>query len=107
MAGKGVTVGHERLRGLTRELIAAGGSAAEEAAIVADHLVEANLRGHDSHGVGMLPHYVRNLKFGKLRPNTHARFERQDGAFAVVDGEMGYGQVVAREAIDRAIGQAR
>src|SRR5439155_2944463 len=78
MAGKGVTIGHEALRGLTRDLIAAGGSEAAEAAIVADHLVEANLRGHDSHGVGMIPHYVRNLKFGKLRPNTHARFEREE-----------------------------
>src|SRR3954451_22769944 len=102
-----VTIGYEALGAATRALLAAGGSEPGEAATVAEHLVEANLRGHDSHGVGMLPHYVRNLREGKLHPNRHASFERRDGALAVVDGGMGYGQVIAREGTEWAIGKAR
>ena len=55
-------IDHGRLRAFANRIISAGGSKPEEAAIVADHLVEANLRGHDSHGVGMLVAYVRDLE---------------------------------------------
>jgi hydroxycarboxylate dehydrogenase B len=47
-------IDHARLREFANRVVAAGGSSSEEASIVAEHLVEANLRGHDSHGVGML-----------------------------------------------------
>ncbi len=59
-------------------------------------LVEANLRGHDSHGVGMIPAYVRNLAAGTLIPNRAGRILREEGAILLYDGERGYGQVVAR-----------
>ncbi len=57
------------LRATAARIFIAAGSAPEEAGIVADHLVEANLRGHDSHGVGMIPTYMRNLAAGTLIPN--------------------------------------
>ena len=60
---------HQRLRRNTTGLLVKTGSSDAEARAVADHLVDANLAGHDSHGVGMLPHYVRNLKSGGLYPN--------------------------------------
>ena len=47
------------LHALIRAVCAAGGSAEREAVLVADQLVEANLTGHDSHGIGLLPYYVR------------------------------------------------
>lgn len=97
----------ERLRAEVDRVLRGAGSGAEEAAIVADHLIEANLRGHDSHGVGVLPAYVRNIGLGRLHPNHHANFLRADPTMAVVDGGMGYGQVIAREATDWAIGAAR
>ena len=52
-------IDHNKLHALTNRIVTAGGSSPAEAAIVAEHLVEANLRGHDSHGVGMLVAYVR------------------------------------------------
>ena len=52
-------VASHSLHALIRAVCAAGGSALEEATLVADQLVEANLTGHDSHGVGLLPVYVR------------------------------------------------
>ncbi|PWC37993.1 malate dehydrogenase [Azospirillum sp. TSO35-2] len=90
-----------------RRLLQAAGSAAEEARIVADHLVEANLRGHDSHGVGMLAMYMPAIAAGFLKPNRHAVVDGQSGPFLSVSGGSGYGQVIAREAMELAIAQAR
>jgi uncharacterized oxidoreductase len=101
------TIDHQKLRGLTAKLLQAGGSAAAEATSVADHLVDANLAGHDSHGVGMIPHYVRNLKAGSLKPNQKHEVVSETGSFAVWDGHGGYGQVIARAAMEWAIGAAK
>jgi len=99
-------IDHQELRATAARIFAAGGSSAEEARIVADHLVEANLRGHDSHGVGMIPRYVGNLRAGTLLPNKTGRVVSEEGAILVYDGERGYGQVVARRATERAIALA-
>jgi uncharacterized oxidoreductase len=88
-------------------IIAAAGSLAPEAQEVARHLVEANLKGHDSHGVGMIPAYVRNIRAGHLHPNTHATLVSETGSIAVFDGGMGYGQITAREATEWAIAKAK
>jgi uncharacterized oxidoreductase len=102
-----IVVDHERLRAAARAIVQATGSDDDEAREVADHLVEANLKGHDSHGVGMLPAYVQNYRDGHLRPNRHARLIHENGSIAVFSGEMGYGQKIAREVIDWAIARAR
>jgi len=100
-------IDHQRLRKLTSDMLIAMGSASEEVGIVTDHLIEANLKGHPSHGVGMIPAYVRNWRGGHLRPNQHVQRVQQHGTIAVFDGQMGYGQVVAREATQWAIEMAR
>ncbi|MCP4900583.1 MAG: malate/lactate/ureidoglycolate dehydrogenase [bacterium] len=94
---------YDRLRRVAEAVLGGTGSTAEEAVIVAEHLVRANLTGHDSHGVGMIPYYVRFLGDGLLVPNTAARRVRDDGAILAFDGDRGYGQRVAREAMDAAI----
>src|ERR1700744_633645 len=83
------------------------GSNAEEAAIVADHLVRANLAGHDSHGVGMLPTYVRLLHAGLLVPNQTAETVLDAGALLVIDARRGYGPRMAADAVREAIARAR
>src|SRR6201994_2724899 len=83
------------------------GSAEDEAAIVADHLVRANLAGHDSHGVGMLPTYVRLLHAGLLVPNQTAETVLDAGALLVSDARRGYGQRMAADAVRRAVGRAK
>jgi len=100
-------IDHDGLRRFTSDFLRAGGSGAEEARIVADHLVNANLAGHDSHGVGMLPHYTRNLKAGTLVPNSKAKVLQESGTFAVWDGRMGYGQVIGLDAMDWVIATAK
>src|ERR1700681_2906007 len=100
-------VDHAELRRIGRHVFTAAGSSEDEAAVIADHLVEANLKGHDSHGVGMIPTYIRNYMLGRVKPNQHICFDRQDGVLAVIDGQMGYGQVIAREATNWAIETAK
>ena len=100
-------IDHNNLRDFARRLVAAGGSAATEVDIVADHLIEANLRGHDSHGVGMLVAYVKDFESGTLRPNQAPEVISDTGTISVWDAHAGYGQVVARQAVEWAIGAAR
>jgi uncharacterized oxidoreductase len=87
-----------KLTGIARRVFAAAGSVEEEAGLIADHLVEANLKGHDSHGVGMIPSYLRNLAGGKAKPNEPGRVVSDAGSMIVYDGERGWGQIVARNA---------
>jgi hydroxycarboxylate dehydrogenase B len=97
----------DALTRFTQSIIAAAGSATAEAEEVAAHLVEANLKGHDSHGVGMIPTYVKNVREGHLKPNQHVSLVSETGPIAVFEGNMGYGQITAREATDWAIGKAK
>ena len=95
------------LNRIGRRVFAAAGSAEAEAEIIADHLVEANLKGHDSHGVGMIPSYLRNLGGGKVTPNEKGHIVSDTGSLVVYDGARGYGQIVAREATLLGIARAK
>jgi hydroxycarboxylate dehydrogenase B len=97
----------EGLRRLGGAILRAGGSAAGEADLVAGHLVEANLKGHDSHGIGMIPTYVRHLRAGLVVPNTPAKVVKDDGPFLMFDGNRGYGRAVAGEMMSAAIARCR
>ena len=68
-----VRVKPDRLHAFTMAICRADGSSDEEARLVADHLVLANLFGHDSHGVGMIPHYIQNTTTGACVRNHHAK----------------------------------
>lgn len=102
-----IIVRHEKLRAGVEAILRASGSDAREARMVSDHLVEANLKGHDSHGVGMVAQYVRHIREGKLKLNQHVKLIRDDGPFLVADGQVGHGQVVAMELTELAIARAK
>lgn len=97
----------EALRKLVAAVFAASGSAAAEAGLLADHLVEANLVGHDSHGVIRVAKYLDWLRHGQVCANRHARLVDERGPILIVDGDLGYGQIVAREAMALAAAAAR
>ena len=88
-------------------IVAAGGSEPREARLVAENLVTANLLGHDSHGIGMVPRYVDALLEGGLEANRHPRATLDAGALLALDGCKGYGQVIGLEAMEMAIERAR
>ena len=102
-----VRVMPDPLHAFTMAICRADGSSAEEARLVADHLVLANLFGHDSHGVGMMPAYIQNTTTGHCVRNQHAKIVRDNGAVIVIDGGAGYGQVIAKEAMDIGIERAK
>ncbi|MEN9628926.1 MAG: hypothetical protein RJA10_2153 [Pseudomonadota bacterium] len=102
-----VTVKAEPLRQFVATVAARGGSSAEEARLVAHNLVEANLTGHDSHGVGMLPRYVDNLLAGGLKANRQLRVVTDHGSLLTLDGQAGYGQVMGHQAMALGIERAR
>ena len=89
-----VRVAPDRLHAFTMAICRADGSSEQEAKLVADHLVLANLYGHDSHGVGMMPAYIQNTTTGRCIRNHHAKIIKDNGAVVVIDGGVGYGQVV-------------
>jgi uncharacterized oxidoreductase len=97
----------DALHALTSLVVSRMGSGPDETREVADHLVRANLAGHDSHGVGMLPTYVRLLQAGLLVPDQTAHTVLDAGALLVIDGRRGVGQRMAADAVRRAIERAR
>ena len=106
-ADAGIRIPRDRLEGYVAAIFRAAGSDGEEARIVAAHLVEANLVGHDSHGVMRVYKYVDWVKAGQVVPNRHATVVADRGAMLLVDGNFGYGQVIGREAMTLAAERAK
>jgi uncharacterized oxidoreductase len=95
---EGLAVKAENLSSLVVKILTAAGSSEEEATIVANNLVESNLKGHDSHGVGYLTRYIPGIQAKLLKVNQHAQVVSDKGAFVLVDGNLGFGQVIGKEA---------
>ena len=102
-----ITLKPDALTAAIRAIVKAGGSADREAEQVATNLVEANLKGHDSHGVGMIPRYIDSIKEGGLAVNAHVSITLDANALLTVDGNKAYGQVAAYEAIELAAERAK
>ena len=96
-----------RLRQAVAAIVRGTGSDAPEADAVATNLVEANLTGHDSHGVGMVPRYVEAFLEGGLTPNARVRVLQDAGAMIRLDGGQGYGQVIGRQAMELGLERVR
>ena len=101
------TLSPETLTAQVAQVIAAAGSSEAEAQTVAANLVMANLSGHDSHGVGMVPRYVDAVLEGGLKPNTGAKTTLDIGTLLALDGQRGYGQVVGEQAMQMGIARAQ
>jgi uncharacterized oxidoreductase len=97
----------EPLHDAVRLVVNAFGSSPAEAAEVSANLIEANLTGHDSHGIGMLPRYVDSYLEGCLQPNANVHTLLDTGTLLRLDGAAGFGQVVGREAMQIGIEHAR
>ena len=96
-----------RLKAAIEAIVAKGGSVPREADLVAGNLVMANLTGHDSHGVGMIPRYVDSLLEGGLAVNEHPAVLFDTGVLLRLDGRHGYGQVIGEEAMTLGMDRAR
>jgi len=93
-----IVIDHTALHEIATRVFSAAGSDPEEARVIADHLIGANLRGHDSHGVGLIPNYLQHLAGGTVFANRKGRVVSENGSLIVYDGERAWGQIAAREA---------
>jgi LDH2 family malate/lactate/ureidoglycolate dehydrogenase len=100
-------VSPQRLREFVAAVYRSAGVPEADAAFVADTLVQADLWGHQSHGVLRVGWYYARLRSGAMRPLTAPRTVVDAGAIAVVDGEDGMGQVVAKHAVEEAVRRAK
>lgn len=97
----------DELRRIGRDVYEKIGATSEEAETVAHLLVDANLAGHDSHGVVRIPQYVSAVKRGQIQLGTAPEIEKETAATAVVNGHWGFGHVTATMAMQVAIEKAR
>lgn len=89
---------HPWLQRLTRSIFAAAGCDDAEAERIAHYLTEANLVGHDSHGVIRISYYVDWLRAGKVLANQQITIAFENDVIAVVDGNYGFGQTIGEQA---------
>ena len=80
---------------------------AAESEIVIRSMVDANRVGHDSHGVIHLSKYVRELEAGLIRPGAPTEILHESASIAVLDGNWGFGPVIATRAVELAIAKAK
>jgi len=105
-ATNATTIQADALRHLTRAIFEAAGSEAAEADCIARYLVESNLVGHDSHGVVRIPWYFELMREGSLVPNREPKAILDGDTMAILDGQLGFGQVMAKRATQMAIDKA-
>lgn len=99
-------VRHDQLQSYVDALFLAAGSSPREAGLISRHLVEANLRGHDSHGISVVPMYLKALRSGGLTLNQQLAVALDTGGMLICDAGRGAGQVMAHDAIALGIQRA-
>ena len=98
----------QKLRGWTEEIFQKVGVTKQDAAILTDSMIEANLRGIDTHGITrMLTVYVKRIQVGVMSPKTEIKVLREKASTALIDGKNGIGQVVSQFAMKKAIEKAK
>ncbi len=102
-----VVVTADHLRAFILDVLGAMGMGREAAELTAELMVRTDLRGVDSHGIGMLPKYVEWWRAGYIAPEARPEVVHDDGAIALLDGKKGLGHWVSVQAMRRAIDKAR
>jgi uncharacterized oxidoreductase len=97
----------ERLTEIEIGLLVAAGASAEEAATVARYNVGANLVGHDSHGIILIPQYIDRIKAGHIVPGAPWEIKQETPTTTVIDGNWGFGYVVNDRAMRYTIEKAK
>jgi LDH2 family malate/lactate/ureidoglycolate dehydrogenase len=97
----------EALEDFAQRVLEAAGAPAARARLAASVLVYANLRGVDSHGVQLLPHYVAQIAAGDVNPAAEGHVVRESGACLLYDGEHGLGSATAGISTAHAVRLAR
>jgi uncharacterized oxidoreductase len=97
----------DRLTRIGAALLEAAGASAEEAKAVASGCVNANLAGHDSHGIIAIPTYIDRVKAGHIVPGAKWTIEQESPTTTVIDGHWGFGFYVNAKAMELTINKAK
>ena len=100
------TFDFEKLEILARDIFKAIGVPPDGASWMAQLLVRSNLRGHDSHGVIRIPQYIASWRKGDANPKAEPSVIQEGPATALVDGNLGFGQIVASRGMELAMDKA-
>ncbi len=96
-----------QLQKITTDIFEAGGVPSDEAEIIGELLVASNLAGHDSHGVIRIPQYIGLIDSGLIQPGAPMHTERESASHALLNGNWGFGHVIAQKAMSLAIEKAK
>lgn len=102
-----VRVDPAELSATVEEILIEAGASSDVARTVADALVEADLHGHHSHGVRLVPKYVERIRNGQIKPSASPEIVREDDTSLLIDGHSTLGQYVGQLALDEAVPKAR
>lgn len=97
----------DQIRDIAFHVLRAAGASGSNARVVADHLANANLAGHDSHGFIRIIQYVEDIRSGKIDAKAEPVAAQDHGGLVQIDGNGTFGQVVAARATSLAIERAR
>jgi len=104
----GILFPAQKLRTWTEQVFQKIGVSREEALLLTDSLIEANLRGVDTHGITrMLCTYVKRMQVGVVNPKTVLKVLRERPSTALIDCQNGIGQVASNRAMRMAIEKAK
>src|SRR3954451_23873890 len=97
----------DRLTRVSAALLRAAEASEEEANAVAAGCVNANLAGHDSHGIIAIPTYIDRIKAGHIVPGAQWTIVQESPTTAVIDGHWGFGFYVNAKAMALTIEKAK
>lgn len=97
----------DQLKRMTYAIFMAVGATPPNAERVAEALVDANLAGHDSHGVARIPQYLQAIAAGQLDPAAQPTVRKESACSLLMDGHWSFGQVGAKLCMQEAIRRAR
>lgn len=97
----------EKLRKINVQLFAKVGVPHEVAEVVSNNIVENCLYGHDSHGMILIPRFIKDIKTGKIKPEAKTEVVKKSSCAAWIDGHRGFGQVTMTDAMNTAMETAK
>jgi ureidoglycolate dehydrogenase (NAD+) len=105
--GKEIFIPSEKLKVFIKCVLLEVGVNNDVAEYVADGLIQTSLRGIDSHGISLLPHYLKAVKGGRINPNPNYKFRRTSPSTGLLDADHTFGHAAGMEAAKKAIELAR
>lgn len=97
----------ETLTQICLKVFRAAGVPDAESEVVTRSMVDANLVGHHSHGVIHLPKYIQEIEASLIQPEADIEVRRESPSMAVLNGNWGFGPVIATRAVELAVQKAK